>query len=217
MKTLQSCGMAYQAWRLASIDMSCTLLLALQALLQLMPIHVQDAEVKMNRVLEASQQTHWAAFLLDSSLSRTRRMKGLILQLFCEHWSINAALLKDPKALHSICSSNGLQLSRRKDEKTSEGGNHGHLKMDRKRKAKRSKRHKKRKKRRSPDTTESEDMFEFETDQSSEGALMLDRDLEVWDLEFGPYKGSCAAKDAAEMITSICACVRYQAYVTAQA
>ena len=171
----------------------------------------------MNRVLEASQQTHWAAFLLDSSLSRTRRMKGLILQLFCEHWSIKTALMKGSEELHSICSSNGLQLLRRKDEESHDGGSHRHLKKDRKRKAKHSKRHKKRTKRESLDTTESEDMFDVEAEQSSERLSALDRDVEVWDLEFGPYKGRCAAKDAAEMITSICACVRYQAYMDAQA
>ena len=64
--------------------LACSSLLY-RTFLLLMANHVQDAEVKMNRVLEASQQTHWAAFLLDSSLSRTRRMKGLILQLLCEH------------------------------------------------------------------------------------------------------------------------------------
>ena len=181
-----------------------------------MKMRVQDAEIKMSRVLEASEQTHWAAFVLDSSLSRTRRMKGLILQLFCEHWSIKTALRKDPEDLHSICSSNGLQLSRRKDEKSHDGGSHRHLKMDRKRKAKHSKRHKKRRKHKSPDTTISEDKFDMETEESNEGPLALDRDVEVWDLEFGPYKGSCARKDAAEMITSICACVRYQTYVDAQ-
>ena len=181
-----------------------------------MTIHVQDAEVKMNRVLEASQHTHWAAFLLDSSLSRTRRMKGLVLQLFCEHWSIKTAMTEDSDQLRSICSSNGLQLTRRKDEESHDGGNHRHGKKDRKRKAKHSKRHKKRRKRESPDT-ESEDIFDVETEQFNEGLSALDRDMEVWDLEFGPYKGSCAAKDAAEMITSICACVRYQAYTDAQA
>ena len=171
----------------------------------------------MSRVLEASQHTSWAAFLLDSSLSRTRRMKGLILQLFCEHWSIKTALTKDSEELHSICSNNGLQLSRCKDEESHYRGNQRHLKKDKKRKAKHSKRHKKGRKRKSPDTTESEDMFDVETEQSNERLSALDRDMEVWDLEFGPYKGSCAAKDAAEMISSICACVRYQAYMDAQA
>ena len=118
---------------------------------------------------------------------------------------MKTALLKDSQDLHSICSSNGLHLSRRKDEEGYDGGSGRHLKMGRKRKAKHSRRHKKSKRRKSPDSAESGDKFAMDTEQSDEELLALNRDMEMWDLEFGPYKGSCTTKDAAEMITSLCA------------
>lgn len=174
---------------------------------------MQDVKEDMGRVLEASQRTHWAAMLLDSSLSRTRRMKGLVMLLFCEHWSIRGATQGDTDVVQSICESNGIALLRQVRLNVHAEGE----KVSRKRrKAKHHKEHKKRRRREERGSSDSD----FVTDLSDTGDI-IDTTLHpqhagvVWDLAFGPYKVTSALGDIPEQILSICACIRFEAYVKA--
>ena len=174
---------------------------------------MQGVSEDMDTVLQASQQTHWAAMLLDSTLSRTRRMKALLMLLFCEHWSIRIAAHKDREAVRMLCESNGIKLCKQLTT-------HENIEMDekrnKKRKAKHSKKHKKGRKH-SRRTSSDSDMSRELIDQADTDDL-IDSPYtqgagDMWDLAFGPYKAVSAFRDIPEHILSMCACIRFDAYV----
>ncbi len=178
---------------------------------------VQDVAEDMGHVSLELEQTHWAAFLLDSSLSRTRRMKGLILQLFCEHWSIKAAIQRDEDVVHGLCRSNGIVLSRQAITEEAADWQRDKIK---KRKAKHSKKQKKRKKHKRRDSSDSdlpEDHSETDSLDFDNRMHQQDAGSEVWDLAIGAYKATGARNSVPELMMSICACVKFEAYVKAHA
>ena len=164
-------------------------------------------------MLQAAEQTHWAALLLDSSLSRTRRMKGLLLQLFCEHWSMMRALEEDQGALQSMCEANGILLSRRSGPESVEEAE-AQMGSSRKRKIKHSRKHKKRKKHRRKDRSESEEGSDNEmldyADAPYDSAAS-----EAWDVSLGAYNMRCAFKGIPDAVASMSAWTRFAAYVNA--
>ena len=165
----------------------------------------------MNKVLQASEQTHWAAMLLDSSLSRTRRMKGLIMLLFCEHWSIRAAAQKDRDAVHRLCESNGIALC---EQVTLHEHPEREMQRSKKRKAKHNKKHKKRRKQTRRDSSDSDThRDQSDTDDPLDTAPHTAAAGAAWDLAFDPYKATVVFGDVPEHILSMCACIRYEAYV----
>ena len=178
--------------------------------------HMQVVSEDINEVLQASQQTHWAAMLLDSSLSRTRRMKGLIVLMFCEQWSIRSEHLKDREAVHNLCESNGIALCK---QLTTHENPDPDGKREKKRKGKHSRKHKKRRKhtrRTSSDSDMSKDLMDqSDTDDVVTTSQHTQDAGEVWDLASKPYKVVTAFRDISEHILSICACIRFDAYVKA--
>ncbi len=177
---------------------------------------MQGVSEDMDKVLQASQQTHWAAMLLDSSLSRTRRMKRLIMLLFCEHWSIMTGSQKDREAVHSVCESNGIALCQ---QVTTNENAEMDEKRYKKRKAKHSKKDKKRRKHNRRKSSDS-DMSRNLIDQSdTDDFVTTSPDAQdaggLWDVVFGPYRVVSAFRDIPEHILSICACIRFGAYVKA--
>ena len=173
----------------------------------------QDVKEDMGRVLEASQHTHWAAMLLDSSLSRTRRVKGLIMLLFCEHWSIRRAAQEDRDTVQRMCESNGIALLR-------QVRSHEHAEEEmvgrKRRKAKHRKEHKKRRRREKRDSSDSESLIPSDTVDIIDATLHPQHAGEMWDLTFGPYNLTSAFGDVPEHILSLCACIRFEAYVKAR-
>lgn len=174
----------------------------------------QDAAGEISRVVQAIMHTHWAAFLLDKDLSRTRRMKGLILQLFCEHWSLKAAAQQDPEALHSICKSSGIQLARHAEQSCKDVGSLS--RKDRKRKAKHREKHKKDKKHKERESSENNHEFTAEDLDFDNAHQLDDVHADLWDIAQGAYKASCASRDAPQYIMYMSACARFETYVTAQ-
>ena len=165
----------------------------------------------MKKVLQASERTHWAAMLLDSSLSRTRRMKGLIMLLFCEHWSIRGAAQKDRDAVPSLCESNGIALC---EQSMLPEHPDREMQSTKKRKGKHSKKHKKKRKHTRRDSTDSDThRAHSDTDDLQDTAPHTAVAGAVWDLAFDTYKATVAFGDISEHILSICACIRYEAYV----
>ncbi len=164
-------------------------------------------------MLQAAEETHWAALLLDSSLSRTRRIKILLLQLFCEHWSMTRAWREDQGALQSMCETNGIALSRHPEPKSAERAE-AQTGSGRKKEAKHCRKHKKRKKRRRKDRSETEE------DSEGEWLQVLDAQYysaasESWEVSWGGYRTSCTFRDIPDAVASISACVRFAAYVNA--
>ena len=164
-------------------------------------------------MLQAAEQTQWAALLLDSSLSRTRRMKSLLLQLFCEHWSMMKALKEDQGALQSMCKANRILLSRHSAPE-SVGEAEAQMGSSRKRKIKHSRKHKKRRKHRRKDRSESEEDSGDEMLDSAD-APYDSAASEAWEVSLGAYKTSCAFKDIPDVVASMSACIRFAAYVKA--
>ena len=140
-------------------------------------------------------------------------MKGLIMLMFCEHWSVRSEHLKDREAVHNSCESNGIALCK---QLTTHEIPEPNGKREKKRKGKHSRKHKKRRKytrRNSSDSDMSKDLMD--QSDTDDGVTTSQDAGQVWDLAFDPYKVVTAFGDIPEHILSICACIRFDAYVKA--
>lgn len=166
---------------------------------------------------------HWADFLSDRSMSRTRRMMASVLQLFAARCCLEEAFkggqetimatFRQNNVTYSQASTAGPLAGTGSDNIHSDSGPDGNVsgkhqilsrkEKKRKRKSKSEKhRSKRRHKNRSSDN-DNDEIFEI-----GAGAAPS------WQVSFEGYFGECTEFDAAECLCMLAACIRMEAWWT---
>ncbi len=173
----------------------------------------QGVVEKLKEVHGSIGSDRWADLLADKSLSRTRRMKSMILQLFASRHTLENAFQSGQEAITATFRCNNVLYS---DTSASliDGGSQVHidrtpglLKSDKhfEKKNKHKKKSHSSKRKRKRHISDSDDDSLIDVGAASPAPVH-------WQVSFGQYSGECRESDAAECLHMLAACIRMDAW-----
>lgn len=163
---------------------------------------------------------HWSNLLLDNSISRTRRIKAMVLQLFAARYSLEEAFKGGQEAITATFAQNKVLYS---DTSSAYDASHPHtvdtgshlrrrssqyMKVSSKKLKKDSKLHKHKSKRKRQKHASDSEVDEPDLLEGYSGAPSR------WQISFREYCGECTESDAAECLHMLAACIRMDAWQT---
>jgi hypothetical protein len=182
---------------------------------------------KLKEVHESVGNACWADLLSDRSISRTRRMKTMVLQLFAARCTLDEAFQSGQEAIvatfkcnnvgYSKGSASGIVGAPEDDDlnNQSRSADSGSAQA-----RKQSKKRKKRKKDSQTPKHRSKRKRKMHSSDSDDGSV-LEVDAAVasptpahWRVSFGSYTGLCTETDAAECLHMLTACIRMEIWWT---
>ena len=164
---------------------------------------------------------HWSHVLLDNSVSKTKRLKAMILHLFAARQSLEDAFKIGQEAITATFARNTVLYSDASsaidDSNGQTGDADGRLKIRRSAKYKKesgkkvkrdSKLHKHKSRRKRQKHVSDSEVDEQDLLEGYSGAPPR------WQISFGKYSGECTETDAAECLHMLAACVCMDAWQT---
>ncbi|BDA40872.1 hypothetical protein COCOBI_01-5260 [Coccomyxa sp. Obi] len=164
---------------------------------------------------------HWGTVLLDNSISRTRRMKAMILRLFAARYSLEESFKGGQEAITATFARNKVLYS---NASSATDGSHPHtvdtdsrleskqsakyMKVSGKKLEKDSKLHKHKSKRKRQKHASDSEVDEHNLLEGYSGAPSR------WQISFEKYCGECTETDAAECLHMLAACIHMDAWQT---
>ena len=180
---------------------------------------LQGIVEKLKEVHVSPANKRWADLLSDRSMSRSRRMKSVVIQLFAARYALEEAFLKGQEAIiatfecNSVMYSCGIPSSIAEASEDDPLNIHSRSEISRRAKS-RKKLSQKRKKDSHSQKHCSKGKRKRHLSDSDDGSL-LEFDAAIasptpahWRISFGSYSGECTVSDAAECLHMMSACIR---------